>query len=80
LSAAEPGFAATRFADVKGFRRRTPVRLLIAFALLVPLGLAACGGREDRTVVVNPPATVVAPPATSSTTTTTRTCLPGTIC
>jgi hypothetical protein len=64
------------------------VRLLIALALLAPLGLAACGGKDERTVVVNPqpatvvapPATVITPPATSSTTTTTRTCLPGTIC
>lgn len=60
------------------------MRLLVALALLAPLGLAACGGKDERTVVVNPPApaTVVAPPVstTRTETTTTKTCAPNTMC
>jgi hypothetical protein len=37
---------------------------VLLFALLVPLGLAACG-HDERPVIVNPPAgsTVVVPPS-----------------
>ena len=50
--------------------------LLLAAALLAPLGLAACGS-EEKTVVVNPPsnATVVVPPGGA-----TRVCPAGTVC
>jgi hypothetical protein len=41
------------------------MRWMLIAALLAPLGLAACGGEKDRTVVVQPPpaqvGTVVTP-------------------
>ena len=40
---------------------------LLALALLLPLGLSACGGttEEKKTVVINPPpnSTVIVPPS-----------------
>jgi hypothetical protein len=61
------------------FRKEMTMRNFLMIACLALLGLAACGGHDEKTTVVTPPpvqvapgSTVVVPPGT-----TTKVCPPG---